>query len=253
MIFQDPMTSLNPVHTIGRQLVEAILLHQDVTQGSGARPRARAAQGGRHPARRAADRRLPAPVLGRHAPARDDRDGARQQPRPADRRRADDGARRDHAGADPRPDEAPPEGVRQRDHHDHPRPRRRRRDRRRRRRHVRRASRRSRATCAELFKRPQPPVHLGPARLAAAPPPGRRAARADPRPAAVAALPAERLPLPPALLVRDAGLPGAEPRARAGARPRPSTGSAATSTRRRRTARRRRCSRARWRKRADGG
>ena len=37
MIFQDPMTSLNPVHTIGRQLVEAILLHQDVTKQRGAR------------------------------------------------------------------------------------------------------------------------------------------------------------------------------------------------------------------------
>jgi peptide/nickel transport system ATP-binding protein len=32
MIFQDPMTSLNPVHTIGRQLVEATLLHRDVTK-----------------------------------------------------------------------------------------------------------------------------------------------------------------------------------------------------------------------------
>jgi peptide/nickel transport system ATP-binding protein len=32
MIFQDPMTSLNPVHTIGRQLVEAITLHRDVTR-----------------------------------------------------------------------------------------------------------------------------------------------------------------------------------------------------------------------------
>jgi peptide/nickel transport system ATP-binding protein len=31
MIFQDPMTSLNPVHKIGRQLVEAIQLHRDVT------------------------------------------------------------------------------------------------------------------------------------------------------------------------------------------------------------------------------
>jgi peptide/nickel transport system ATP-binding protein len=32
MIFQDPMTSLNPVHKIGDQLVEAVLLHQDVTK-----------------------------------------------------------------------------------------------------------------------------------------------------------------------------------------------------------------------------
>jgi peptide/nickel transport system ATP-binding protein len=39
MIFQDPMTSLNPVHSIGKQLVEAILLHRDVTR---AQARARA-------------------------------------------------------------------------------------------------------------------------------------------------------------------------------------------------------------------
>jgi peptide/nickel transport system ATP-binding protein len=32
MIFQDPMTSMNPVHTVGKQLVEAILLHNDVTR-----------------------------------------------------------------------------------------------------------------------------------------------------------------------------------------------------------------------------
>ena len=37
MIFQDPMTSLNPVHTIGEQLVEAILLHRDVSKRAGAR------------------------------------------------------------------------------------------------------------------------------------------------------------------------------------------------------------------------
>jgi peptide/nickel transport system ATP-binding protein len=39
MIFQDPMTSLNPVHKIGAQLIEAILLHQDVTKAA-ARARA---------------------------------------------------------------------------------------------------------------------------------------------------------------------------------------------------------------------
>jgi peptide/nickel transport system ATP-binding protein len=31
MIFQDPMTSLNPVHKIGKQLVEAVQLHRDVS------------------------------------------------------------------------------------------------------------------------------------------------------------------------------------------------------------------------------
>ena len=33
MIFQEPMTALSPVHTIGNQIMEAILLHQDVTKG----------------------------------------------------------------------------------------------------------------------------------------------------------------------------------------------------------------------------
>ena len=37
MIFQDPMTSLNPVHKIGSQLTEAILLHQDITKGAARR------------------------------------------------------------------------------------------------------------------------------------------------------------------------------------------------------------------------
>src|SRR5213076_319982 len=36
---QDPMTSLNPVHSIGTQLIEAVQLHRDVSK-KGARDRA---------------------------------------------------------------------------------------------------------------------------------------------------------------------------------------------------------------------
>ncbi|MBN1351300.1 ABC transporter ATP-binding protein [candidate division KSB1 bacterium] len=39
MIFQEPMTSLSPVHTVGNQIIEAILLHQRTTV-KGARERA---------------------------------------------------------------------------------------------------------------------------------------------------------------------------------------------------------------------
>ncbi len=31
MVFQEPMTALNPVHTVGRQLTEALLIHKDTT------------------------------------------------------------------------------------------------------------------------------------------------------------------------------------------------------------------------------
>src|SRR5699024_11484613 len=32
MVFQDPMSSLNPVFTIGNQMIEAILLHQNLSK-----------------------------------------------------------------------------------------------------------------------------------------------------------------------------------------------------------------------------
>ncbi len=37
MIFQEPMSSLSPVHTIGNQIMEAILLHQDVDKSEAQR------------------------------------------------------------------------------------------------------------------------------------------------------------------------------------------------------------------------
>ncbi len=48
MIFQDPMTSLNPVLTIGFQISEALMLHMGMDKDSGAQARGRAARDGRH-------------------------------------------------------------------------------------------------------------------------------------------------------------------------------------------------------------
>ncbi|HZA65745.1 MAG TPA: ABC transporter ATP-binding protein [Geminicoccaceae bacterium] len=37
MVFQDPLTSLNPLYTVGRQLVETILTHDDLSAGAARR------------------------------------------------------------------------------------------------------------------------------------------------------------------------------------------------------------------------
>jgi microcin C transport system ATP-binding protein len=34
MVFQEPMTSLNPVHTVGQQLIEPLLLHEGMSRGA---------------------------------------------------------------------------------------------------------------------------------------------------------------------------------------------------------------------------
>ncbi|MEH2536800.1 ABC-type dipeptide/oligopeptide/nickel transport system ATPase component [Bradyrhizobium sp. AZCC 1699] len=99
MIFQEPMTSLNPVHTVGQQIVEAILAH---TAMSPRAARARAIEMlelGADSVSGAAHRRLSAQHVGRHAAASHDRDGALLRAGAADRRRADHGARRHHPGA----------------------------------------------------------------------------------------------------------------------------------------------------------
>ena len=101
MIFQEPMTSLSPLHTVGDQIGEAVRLHRVVTS-AGARRLAAEMLGmvGLPDPAKALDT-YPFELSGGAAPACDDRDGAGLPPGAADRGRADHGAGRDHPGADP--------------------------------------------------------------------------------------------------------------------------------------------------------
>ena len=99
MIFQEPMTSLNPVFTIGMQVMEAVLGHEQVSQEGSVPAIRRDAGAGGHSGPGVAHERLSAAVFRRHAAARDDRHGAGLQSVAADRRRADDRSGRHHPGA----------------------------------------------------------------------------------------------------------------------------------------------------------
>ena len=48
MVFQEPMTSLNPVLTIGRQITETLEQHQGADRAAARQARGRAAGDGRH-------------------------------------------------------------------------------------------------------------------------------------------------------------------------------------------------------------
>jgi microcin C transport system ATP-binding protein len=83
MIFQEPMTSLNPLHTVERQIGEILALHQGLREDA-ARADTGAARQGRHPRCRKPPRGISAPAVGRAAAAHDDCHGAGQQSGTAD-------------------------------------------------------------------------------------------------------------------------------------------------------------------------
>ncbi len=85
-VFQDPMTSLNPVLTVERQLVEILRRHRSLDTRQARGPGDRASGDGAHSRCGPAHRPVSASVLGRHAPARHDRDWRRLPAEAADRR-----------------------------------------------------------------------------------------------------------------------------------------------------------------------
>ena len=220
MVFQEPMTSLNPAFKVGDQIAESVRHHLGKSRKEAPRQGRRAARRGRHPPGVPPPRLLPARVLRRDAPAGDDRDGPRLQSRPADRRRTDDRPRRDDPGADRRPP-APAE-PRSRDGRDvhHPRLRGRGRGRRRRHRDVRRPGDRV-GRCVRAVRGTAAPVHRGPAARRALPR-RRDRRRRRPRPARRPTEPdgvPPRVPVRAAVLVRHRPLPGRARRAGGGAAP----------------------------------
>ena len=105
MIFQDPFACLHPMYRVGDQIVEAVRVHDDVSKAQALRARRRAARarsGSRTRAQRVTD--YPHQYSGGMRQRAMIAMALVQQPGPPDRRRADDGARRDGAGADPRAD-----------------------------------------------------------------------------------------------------------------------------------------------------
>ena len=165
MIFQEPMTSLNPVFRVGDQVAEAVRQHLDVSKDGGGRPRGRGVSSRRaSPTPSAASRQYPHELSG----------GMRQRvmiamapllpAEAAHRRRADDRARRDDPGADPRAHPRAPGADRRRAHAHHARPRRGRRDGRRGHGHVRGPGRRARHG-RRGAPRPEASLHRGPARV----------------------------------------------------------------------------------------
>ena len=114
------MNALNPVRRVGDQIAEPIEVRLGQPRESAAKRAAELLDLVGIPKKRAT--RLPARAVGRHAPARDDRDGPRVRPGDRHRRRADDRPRRHGPGPDPAAARAAPARPRPVADPDHARP-----------------------------------------------------------------------------------------------------------------------------------
>ena len=101
MVFQDPGDSLDPLMTVEQIVAEPLVLLHRARGAEASRPRPRAARARRPRGR--LRQAAPAAALGRPAPARRDREGARDRPGADRLRRGRLVARRLGAGADPEP------------------------------------------------------------------------------------------------------------------------------------------------------
>ena len=76
MIFQEPMTSLNPAYTVGNQIAEQVRTHRGVSRADAWKVAVEMLDRVEIPHAATPGRGLPARLLGRDAPARHDRHGA---------------------------------------------------------------------------------------------------------------------------------------------------------------------------------